>query len=162
MTLTQEQLMDVLHYNPDTGIFTWVSPTNRRIKAGDVAGTINCSGYSRTKVLGQEYLAHRLAWLYVTGAWPTGMVDHVNCNPLDNRFANLRIATNSQNLANQRLNSRNTSGFKGVTSYRGRWRATLVKNRKSNHLGYFDTPLEAHEAYCAAAKVHFGEFARAA
>lgn len=89
-------------------------------------------------------------------------VDHRNRNGLDNTRANLRLATHSQNMGNQQRRKDNKSGFKGV-SYnraRGKWQAHIMIHKKSIYLGLFTTPEEAHAAYCAAAKEHFGEFAR--
>lgn len=93
-------------------------------------------------------------------AWP--LVDHINGNGLDNRRANLRPATPSQNTANARMPSDNTSGFKGVGWFArtGRWRAYITYQGRQKHLGYFDIAEEAALAYDAAARELFGEFAR--
>jgi len=89
-------------------------------------------------------------------------VDHVNGNPLDNRRINLRLASKSQNAANAKLRSDNSSGYKGVCwSIPGnRWRAYARANGKQIHLGYYDTAEDAHQAYCKFAEEHYGEFAR--
>lgn len=89
-------------------------------------------------------------------------VDHVNRDGLDNRRANLRRATRSQNLGNRRKNLNNTSGFKGVDFHRprGTWRVRVQTNGKSRCIGYFHDIEVAAEAYRVAAKKHFGEFAR--
>lgn len=88
--------------------------------------------------------------------------DHENCNTLDNRRRNLRIATNSQNGANRERLSNNTSGYKGVSwdKRRRKWHAYIYFNKKQIHLGFFDTAEQAYEAYCAAAIRLHGEFAR--
>jgi hypothetical protein len=103
-TLTAERLRELLHYDPDTGDFTWRT-ARKRIPAGAIAGTVE-RGFRRITIgggrHGPRYSAHRLAWLYMTGAWPNGYLDHINRDPDDNRFANLRLATNSQNQANTR------------------------------------------------------------
>jgi hypothetical protein len=100
----------------------------------------------------------------VYGEWPPLQLDHVNGNPVDNRFANLRLASASQNSANARRPVTNTSGFKGVhlnpTSTQ-KWRAKITVNKVQVYLGYFDTKEEAGAAYMRAAQEHFGEFARA-
>lgn len=91
----------------------------------------------------------------------TPFVDHRNMNGLDCRRENLRAATKSQNTRNSRLRRNNRSGFKGVTETSKGWRAQCRFDGRNHHLGYFDTPEEAHAAYFAAACEHAGEFARA-
>jgi hypothetical protein len=86
-------------------------------------------------------------------------IDHIDGNGLHNWKGNLRPSTQQQNLWNQRINSRNTSGFKGVCRNGKNWRAAIWLNRKRMHLGTFLTREEAHAAYCEAAKQLFGEFA---
>lgn len=91
------------------------------------------------------------------------IADHINGNPLDNRRANLRLATRSQNNMNRKKSSRNKSGFKGVSLHKqnGKWVARIGKDGKYKHLGLFNTPEEAYAAYCEAAKDKdwHGEFA---
>lgn len=113
---------------------------------------------------GTRYLAHRLAFLYMTGAWPDCDVDHINLDRADNRWGNLRQATRSQNMANGKLRSSNTSGFKGVTwvSRLSKWRAEIVKDGRKKAIGHFATPECAHAAYMAEAGRVFGEYARSA
>ena len=91
-------------------------------------------------------------------------VDHIDCDPLNNRRSNLRLATNSQNQWNSKRYRNNTSGFKGVSFHKNnnKWAANIQHNGKQRHLGNFDSPEEAHAAYCKAAEEFFGEFARAA
>jgi hypothetical protein len=90
------------------------------------------------------------------------MVDHRDCNGLNNRRANLRLATASQNQGNRRLSNRNTSGFKGVSWHKAdaKWQAYIRLNDRKQHLGSFETPGEAHTAYVEAAARFYGEFAR--
>lgn len=159
--VTAERLREVLRYDPDTGRFTWLVRQGRQ-SPGKPAGCVTPSGYVIAAVDGQHYRAHRLAWLYMTGAWPAAFIDHKNRDRADNRWANLREATKSQNGANQA--PRSAHGFKGATynKRQGRWVAQAKINGKPVYLGYHDTPEEAHEAYMAAMTAHFGEFARAA
>jgi hypothetical protein len=91
-------------------------------------------------------------------------VDHVNGDKLDNRRANLRTATQSQNLMNRGRSPRNTSGYKGVTWHKGsrRWMAQIKVRGRSKCLGYFEDPAVAHAAYTKAAAREHGEFARTA
>jgi hypothetical protein len=160
-------IRELLNYDPQTGIFTWrprgISSFDAR-EAGTVAGGGNGNGYSSITLRGHggRYYAHHLAWLHFHGQWPSGVIDHINMNRADNRIANLRVANETQNRANTGRRRHNTSGFKGVSNCDGRWRAKIGVNRKSIHLGTFNTPEAAHEAYMAAARRHFGEFARSA
>ena len=92
------------------------------------------------------------------------MVDHRNGLGLDNRRANLRVATKQQNQCNQPLRSDSTSGLKGVSwkAARQKWRAYITAHGKRQHLGHFDSKEAAHAAYCdASARLH-GEFGRTA
>jgi hypothetical protein len=92
----------------------------------------------------------------------TPAIDHVNGNRLDNRRANLRVATTAENLRNQKRHSNNTSGFKGVSKKQGRWRVSIMADGKRHYFGTFDTPEEAHDVYIVASKKYHGEFARSA
>lgn len=107
--------------------------------------------------------AHRAAWILSVGEVPT-VVDHANGDGKDNRLCNLRGTSQSNNLANARIRTNNTSGFKGVSfrADRNKWRAQIKVNRKTIHLGNFDDPIDAHHAYAIAASKYYGEFARAA
>jgi hypothetical protein len=92
---------------------------------------------------------------------PTGVdVDHIDHNGINNRRKNMRLCTRSENLQNQRKRLDNTSGFKGVNYYKrtGRWRAYIMRDSKERHLGYFDTPEEAYDAYCKASEELHGEY----
>jgi hypothetical protein len=162
--LTAERLRELLHYDPETGVFTWIKITGTRVRVGDVAGSLTTNGYRRLAINGKSYKAHRLAWLYVTGGWPSADLDHINGVPGDDRWANLRLATRAQNGANSRRAVNNKSGFKGVSwhAQNRKWVATIMVNGRNKHLGYFDDRAAAHEAYTIAAREYFGEFARAA
>ena len=113
-TLTQERLQYLLSYDRETGIFRWRINRGRMAKAGDIAGSQGNDCYVRIRVDGKDYAAHRLAWLYMTGEWPAATIDHENINRADNRWRNLREATNAQNGTNRHKQANNTSGFKGV------------------------------------------------
>jgi hypothetical protein len=160
--LTQQRLKELVHYDPDTGIFIWLSDKFNGIKAGDIAGGPNSEGYWRIYLDGMRLMAHRLAWLYVTGSWPTAQIDHINGIKGDNRLSNLREATNSQNHANRGRPVSNTSGLKGIDFLRGKWRARVRFQRAMIHIGMFNTCEEACAAYGAAVVKYFGEFARIA
>jgi heme-degrading monooxygenase HmoA len=166
MTLTAERLRELLAYDPAAGVFTWRVDVRGGawVKAGHVAGTIHSrDGYRQISICKVQHKAHRLAWLYVTGAWPSEQIDHVNGDRSDNRIANLREASAAGNARNARRRIDNVSGFKGAYEYRpGKWRAYINKDGRRINLGTFATPEEAHAAYVAAAQEHHGEFARPA
>jgi hypothetical protein len=158
---TQERLKELLSYDPETGVFTrLVGRSGPNARAGDVAGCDNGQGYIRIYIDGRPYKAHRLAWFYMHGVWPSEM-DHRNGNRSDNRIANLREVTRAENKANFSAYRNNTSGYPGVSSWNGRWKAQIQKDGKKEFLGYHSTPEAARDAYVAAAQRLFGEFMRA-
>jgi hypothetical protein len=132
------------------------------IYAGKIAATPAGKGYLRISISGRDYKSHRLAWLIMTGSWPAKQIDHANLDKSDNRFVNLREATQSQNEANKRAYMNNTSGAKGVSwdKRRGKWVANIRRDGRQVHLGYFDTIEPAASAYERAAREINGEFAR--
>jgi len=157
--LTQSELKENLHYNPETGFFTWIKVSKYGgVKNGDLAGTLSAEGYIVIKIDKTLYKAHRLAWLYMTGEMPTHFIDHINGDRADNRFENLRQATWKENAHNQRKPQKNNkSGFLGVTycAPLQKFKSTITNNKKLKHLGYFATPEEAHQAYLEAKrKIH--------
>lgn len=176
------EIRNLLDYDPETGVFRWrertvamFDATPRRTAehrcanwngrfAGIVAGVIRSGGYLQIFIFGGHHRAHRLAWLYMTGAWPLAEIDHINLDPSDNRWENLREATHSQNGTNKRRHRDNTSGFKGVNWHKAsqKWRARIMKEKCEMSLGYFDTAEAAYAAYCEAANRLHGEFARVA
>jgi hypothetical protein len=162
MTITASDVRQMLDYDPQTGIFVWKVWRGRTNKIGKVAGTSDRMGYRKIMLGGRFYMAHRLAWLYVHGEWPPVYMDHINGDTSDNRIANLRPATHTQNALNKGMHRNNTSGYKGVVwiKSRGYWTATIQVNGKRRRLGVFDSKEAAHEAYSAAAREHFGEWAR--
>ena len=151
--LTVSRVRELLHYQPETGVFTWLFITSNRVKVGDVAGGFDAEGYRRISIDGHNYKAHRLAWLYVHGKWPVDQIDHIDCQKNNNRLCNLREATGSGNQQNQRAPGRgNTSGFLGVSwSVRAKkWKAQITVNGKKIYLGYFPAAELAHAAYLQA------------
>jgi len=161
-------LKRIIDYDPNTGEFQWkerddVPPKVNTRHAGKVAGGAqkrNHTTYCGICISQKQYLAHRLAWLYMTGDWPSSEIDHRDCNGLNNRWNNLRLATPSQNGANKRARN----GLKGVSFVKriSRFHAKIKFHGLTRHIGYFDTAEEAHAAYMAAAKDLQGEYARAA
>lgn len=155
--LTAERVRELLHYDPETGVFTWRVSGRGPAKVGSIAGTIHTSKGYRNIWVGGNYKAHRLAWLYVHGVWPEGQIDHINHIKDDNRIANLREVTNGQNMQNRPHQRNSPSGFKGVLgrTRSGRWPAKIAANGKQYWLGMFDSPEQAYAAYCeAAARLH--------
>lgn len=155
--LTAERLRELLNYDPETGVFTR-RVTRRRWKAGTSIGWLMNTGYVAIVVDSRQYLAHRLAWLYMTGAWPVKYIDHLDCTRTNNRYANLREADHYINQQNQRApKSHNQCGYLGVVKHGSRYRAKLSVNGAVFLLGTADTPEEAHELYKAGkAKMHPG------
>lgn len=155
--LVAEEVRRILNYNPETGIFYWKyrpecpKKWNTR-RAGKVAGCMSRTGYININIPGHgPQRAHRLAWLYIFGHFPDGQIDHRNGIREDNRIDNLRIATPSDNALNKVMQKNNTSGFVGVSldPQRKLWRARVSIHRVMHDIGFFHTPLEAHEARCA-------------
>ena len=157
--LTAEQLRSILDYNPDTGIFTRKVSTSNRVKVGAAAGSVNGQGYLNIKVQSRLYKAHRLAWLYVNGAWPKDQIDHINRNRSDNRISNLRDVSRKQNGQNAGKRSDNKSGHPGVcwNKQRSKWEARIKHNNKQIHLGYYSTIEEALSARKAAEKLYWAD-----
>lgn len=149
--LTHERLLEVLRYEPDTGLFYRKVSTTNNVKVGDIAGTSDNNGYIGISIDGSKYKAHRLAWFYTQGQWPSGIIDHINRIKFDNRIANLRDVADNVNSQNQGLPHKDSkTGFLGVTFGRGRYIAQIMINGKVKRLGGYRTPEEAHEAYLEA------------
>lgn len=150
--VTPQRLKEILHYDKDTGVFTWLISPARRSKKGDIAGTLH-RGYVEISILHKKYSAHRLAWLYMTGAWPLEEIDHKNGIPSDNRFDNLREADRYINCQNLR-SSKGKNALLGVYPRSKKFFAAIRVNGKSVHLGSFDTQELAHSAYLDAKRKH--------
>jgi len=158
--LTAARLRELLECDPESGTFTWKVAVGKRIRAGTLAGTPRRGGYVKITIAGKGYFRHRLVWFYVHGKWPPGRLDHKDGVELGDGIKNLRVATQSQNMANTGRHKDNTSGFKGVYRHRKNWRAQIHHNGRLTWLGSFGTPEAAHEAYKRAAGDLQGEFAR--
>ena len=136
---SQERLKELLHYDPETGVFTWRGGG----RAGAQAGSKNFNGYWTLKILGQEYKAHRIAFLYMTGEFPPEETDHINRIKDDNRWINLRAVSKSENQKNMPVRKDSTSGCPGVNwdAPHNKWRVRLVHNSVRVELGFY-TDLE--------------------
>lgn len=158
--ITQNYLKERFHYDPDTGLFNYLIPISN-MKIGDLAGRPNTNGHIQISIDNYRYMAHNLAWLYMTGEYPIDfIVDHKDKNYDNNRWINLREATNTQNQQNRSININNKCGYKGVSFKKSNnsYVAQIVVNGKKIHLGYRKTPEEAHQLYLDASKLYFGEF----
>lgn len=161
-TLTVERLREVLDYEPETGVFRWRVNKRANASAGSVAGTAHNSGYWRIRIDRRGYLAQQLAWMHFYGRWPDKQLDHIDTNKHNNRIANLREATPTQNLGNRPMRRDNVSGVKGVTWHPRdqRWRAQITINGRVKYISQHRRIEDAAEAYRRAAEAYFGEFAR--
>jgi hypothetical protein len=158
--ISHERLKALLHYDPETGIWTWIK-SFYKIKAGTKAGTVRKDRYVIIAVDRKPYLSHRLAWFYMTGEWPPKDIDHKDTDPSNNAWNNLRLATRQENSANSK--AKNTGNRpKGVTYIKrsGKWRAYIKVDYKFIHLGCFVTEDHAITAYRNAAEKYFGAFAK--
>jgi hypothetical protein len=172
---TAETLRKLLRYEPENGRLFWKARSpemflrlqdckgwNVKFAGQEAFTTLNDSGYCRGNVLGQDLRAHRVIWAMMTGTWPQGQLDHINGVRADNRWANLREATCSQNLRNRASRPGASSRYLGVSKRQGerKWRANIVICGRQTHLGFFVEEEEAARAYDASARKVHGDFAR--
>lgn len=176
---TPEQLRELLRYEPDTGKLFWrerppkmfeggayppertAKRWNTRYAGAEAMTALKDGGYRTGRVMGRQYLSHRICWVLHYGSWPTSGVDHINGVTGDNRIVNLRDETQSENMRNTKRRSNNKSGVKGVfwVERDGKWEAQICIDGKKRSLGkYFDIE-DAANAYREAAKRIHGEFA---
>lgn len=174
--LPVELIRELLTYDRDTGRFEWlprrldyfkdrdsrICATWNSRYAGKSAGHLKSNGYVTIAVLSVSFKAHRLAWVFEYGEWPTIGLDHINLDRADNRICNLRLATDSQNQANTAARIDNTSGQKGVcwNTRDRRWVVQIQVRGRGIRVGNFKNLEDAVAAYRKAAIAHFGEFAR--
>ena len=143
--LTQEKLKELLDYNPHNGDFIWIKRGKGR-PTGKIAGTKDALGYQTIGISGKTYKAHRLAWLYMEGYFPNNIdIDHIDHNPANNKFKNLRLASRQCNMRNSCSNNKNN--IKGVSwiPKAKRWRVNIGINIKTIYLGSF---IDFDEAVC--------------
>ncbi len=166
---TLNRVRELLSYDAESGVFTWKpralsefscarlgSTWNTRY-AGKEAGKTSSGGYIQIWIDGKQQAAHRLAWLISYECWPAGDIDHVNGVRRDNRIANLRDVTRSENLKNAAIPKTNTSGVMGVSwmSHIGRWQAYIQVDGCRSTLGYY-TDFDEAVAVRKAAESRYG------
>lgn len=174
-SITPEILREVLDYIPETGKFYWKERPLRMFSSSRICNSWNArfahketfltkdrDGYLGTSVFSVKIKAHRAAWAIYYGEQPNKLIDHINLLPHDNRIANLRLSSNSQNMMNGSRRKDNKSGYKGVywCKEKGKWTAEGKIDGKKKFLGRFDCQKDAHLAYCAHANRYYQEFAR--
>ena len=150
--LSQEEIMKVLHYDQHSGVFTWIAKSSTKTIVGSTAGhTHHLHRRVVITINGFKYLAHRLAWLYMTGEWPKNVIDHIDGDSTNNKWVNLRDVTQGGNTQNQRsghINSQ-TSKKLGVSFDKSRckYSARICVNGHQRLIGRFLTEDEAYNAY---------------
>lgn len=159
--LTAQRLRDLLSYDQTTGEFRWSVRTSNRISIGNVAGNPLSTGYLQICIDGHTHTAHRLAWFYVHGVWPSGQIDHLDGVRTNNAISNLRdvpVTVNRQNLRHPKSNNKSSS-YLGVTFSRRRqkWVAQIVVDGRHIHIGSFQDEQTAAKAYVSAKRrLHVG------
>ncbi len=145
---SRQELQEAFTYVPKTGLLY-------RNSTGEVTGT---KGNLKIQISHKGHIlaVHRVAWKMVTGKDPVDTIDHINRDPYDNRWVNLREATRTQQQANRVMPSKHLTG---VSPRSNKWQARIKKDGKQTYLGSFDTEMEAHLAYCFHAEQLHGEFA---
>lgn len=155
--ITYSRLMELLKYEPLTGEFTWRNSGSGRPNDG-VAGCANGKGKWLIKIDYKIYSAHRLAWFYMTGKWPYCLIDHIDRNPSNNKWSNLREADYKTNQFNTTF-VKNSTGYKGVKKVTENcYRAQITIDGKLVNLGHFPTPKDASDAYNVIAMKYQGDF----
>jgi hypothetical protein len=157
---SKEEVRILFRYDQDAGELFW-NVHRRGVVFGTKVGSPDSLGYLRVGINLALYRVHQIIWLLEIGEWPK-QIDHINGIKSDNRIVNLRIASNKQNAGNVGKRIHNTSGYKGVVwdKAKSKWIANITIDTKVRFLGRFEDIEDAAEAYRAAAKIHFGEFAR--
>ena len=150
-----EQLKEFLRYEPETGDFFWLKHKYQPKLIGKKAGSSTKAGYWAVAINNRKVLAHRLAWLYMTGKWPSKHIDHIDGQKRNNAFCNLREVDRFGNLQNLKKPTKaNKSGFLGVCRHQGKWLMQLMANGKRIRKSGFATAEEAHQAYLEAKRKH--------
>lgn len=155
--LTRERLREALSYSPETGHFTWLIRPAKNVKVGAIAGGRTTTGYLLIGLDGENFLAHRLAYFYMYGVWPSRHIDHVNGVRSDNRAENIREASTEENMQNLRTAPLGAkSPLLGVSPNRNgtAFRSFIKVKGKQHYLGTHPTEELAHAAYVAAKRIY--------
>ena len=144
--LTAKRLRACMDYDPETGAFSWLDTQ----RAGHIAGCKTKDGYWQIRFEGRSYYAHRLAWLYVRGEWPSSHLDHRDGDRSHNAISNLRLASVAENAQNRLAQRNNKTGYLGVCKRGRSYIAQIQAYGVHVILGYRDDPAEAHALYLAA------------
>lgn len=146
--MNQEQVLSLISYEPETGLFRWKTRSGNRA-AGSIAGAKHSLGYITISINKKFYYAHRLAFLCMTGSLPKNVVDHINGVKDDNRWSNLRACTQSKNMENRKSHQVNSKtkliGASKHTS--GKFVAQITRNGIHKYIGIYNTAEQAHKAY---------------
>lgn len=164
MTITQTELKQLLSYDPLTGLFTYLKSVPRR-KKGSLAGTRTPGGdYLNIAIKRKAYKAHRLAWLYMFGEFPEDVLDHIDRDRQNNRIANLRCCSASENQWNRSISSDSPFGFNGVSKAcsKNGFVAKIRVADKLIHIGTYATIEDAADARQLAERQYYGEFSPSA
>lgn len=158
-SFTQQELSDIFEYHPETGAFTWkprsekffrsagyAKSWNEKFAGRVVAGVTNGKGYALLEFRRKRVLAHRAAWALVHGEYPSGSIDHIDGERLNNRLTNLRDVSHSVNMRNQKLNRNNKTGFSGIFWNGTSYEAGIKFKKRKIHLGKFSTLEKAVDA----------------
>ena len=153
LSAEEESLLDkTFVYDSETGLIAMRNEPKKAIGAARASRGGN--RYIRIKVFRTHIAAHRLAWRLITGSWPSGEIDHVDGNTLNNKRENIRNVPRTINQRNQKRNCRNTTGVCGVVRYGQKFRASFKINDKKQHLGTFERIGDAEEALKRARSQH--------
>ena len=144
---SHKEVLATFDYNPETGIFRWKKRNAQRVKIGSIAGFQMSTGYRGVSLRNMQFLAHRMAWFYMTGRWPRHQIDHIDRVRTNNRFSNLREATMRDQLGNASMRKNNTSGIRGVSRKRNKWQAQLAYRGTYYSLGSFSSKTQAKSVY---------------
>lgn len=158
------ELHRIFSYESGAGILRWKSVRRyaHRIEVGGIAGTVSSCGYLKVGIGRSYYAAHRIIWKMMTGTDPADQIDHIDGDRLNNRWTNLRAATNGQNRWNIKRQKNNRSGVTGVCPERGGWKAYISAGHGQQDLGRFKNKNDAIMARRAAVEKLHAEFTRAA